>query len=162
MSPVDGFRKKGVTVSGDEIYAVYRRFFREALTQGAHPCLIPGAREALEQLYGNLTLGIVSSHPQIYLEPEARAYGILPLVEMLRGDSQNKIESLGAVCQMLGLERNRTMYVGDTIYDIRSAREAGLVTAGVTTGYHTREALEAEKPDYLFTTLGDILTNVSL
>lgn len=163
MTPVGFFRDRGVTASGDEIYNVYRRCFQEVLTEGRKPTLIPGTLATLQQLHQRgISLAIVSSHPQIYLEPEAHEYGIFPLVEVLHGDAQNKVESITAVCQMMRLDRSRSMYMGDTIYDIRSAREAGLVTAGVSSGYHTHEALEAEKPDYLFTQLSQVLTLVGV
>ncbi len=158
MTPIDGFRKKGVTASGDEIYALYRTYFQESLDAGIRPAIFPDAHETLTRLRGTgLLLGIVSSHPQGFLTQEATDYLIHPLVELLRGDARNKVESLKEVCQVLGLQRERTMYVGDTIYDIRSAREAGLVTAGVSTGYHSHEALEAEHPDYLFTSLSQLV-----
>ncbi|MBI4435721.1 HAD family hydrolase [Candidatus Uhrbacteria bacterium] len=158
MTPIDGFRKKGVEASGDEIYALYRLYFQESLDAGIRPAVFPDAHEALSQLRGaGLRLGIVSSHPQSYLTQEANDYLIHPLVELLHGDARNKVESLKEVCQILGLERERTLYIGDTIYDIRSAREAGLVTAGVSTGYHTHEALAAENPDYLFTSLNQLV-----
>lgn len=163
MTVIDWFRKKGVEASGDEIYALYRTYFQESLKAGIRPAIFPDAHETLLRLRNNsLPLGIVSSHPQVYLVQEARDYLIGPLVEILHGDARNKVDSLKEVCLILGLERSTTMYVGDTIFDIRSAREAGLVTAGVSTGYHTHEALEAEKPDYLFTSLSQIMNVVEL
>ncbi len=163
MTPIDGFRKKGVEASGDEIYALYRTYFQESLEAGIRPAIFPDAHETLLRLRNNgIPLGIVSSHPQVYLVQEARDYLIGPLVEILHGDARNKVDSLKEVCLILGLERSTTMYVGDTIFDIRSAREAGLVTAGVSTGYHTHESLASEHPDYLFTSLGQITNVVGL
>ncbi|KKW32610.1 MAG: Phosphoglycolate phosphatase [Candidatus Uhrbacteria bacterium GW2011_GWA2_52_8d] len=157
MTVIDAFRKKGVEASGDEIYALYRTSFQESLEAGIRPAIFPDAHETLLQLQNKgLPLGIVSSHPQVYLVQEARDYLIQPLVEILHGDARNKIDALKEVCQILGLERSTTMYVGDTIFDIRSAREAGLVTAGVSTGYHTHESLASEHPDYLFTSLSQV------
>lgn len=159
MTPIDGFRKKGVQASGDDIYALYRSFFQHSLESGTRPVVFQDAHETLSRLQQiGLTVGIVSSHPQVYLEQEARDYLLHPLIEILKGDTRNKIETLKEVCQTLGLERSETLYIGDTIYDIRSAREAGLITAGVSTGYHTHEALEAENPDHLFTRLSQVLT----
>lgn len=163
MTPIDGFRKKGVTASGDEIYSLYRTYFQESLEAGVRPTVFPDAHETLSHLRtAGLTLGIVSSHPQVYLQQEARGYLIHPLVEILHGDARNKIDSLKDACLILGLARSQTMYVCDTVYDIRSAREAGLITAGVSSGYHTHEALEAEKPEHLFTRLNQVLTLVGV
>lgn len=159
MTPIDGLRKKGIEASGDEIYSLYRTYFQESLESGIRPVVFPDARETLSRLQQiGLTVGIVSSHPQVYLEQEARDYLLHPFIEILRGDTRNKVETLKEVCQILGIERSTTMYIGDTIYDIRSAREAGLITVGVSSGYHTHEALEAEKPNHLFSRLSQVLT----
>ncbi len=163
MTPIEGFRNKGVEASGDEIYALYRTYFQESLEAGIRPTVLPDVHETLTRLRERgLPLGIVSAHPQIYLTQEAKEYLIAPLVDMLHGDARNKVDALKEVCQILGLQRSTTLYIGDTIFDIRSARDAGLLTAGVSTGYHTHEALAAEKPDYIFTSLSQVLSVVGL
>ena len=121
--------------------------------------IYPDALETLTRLVEmGLRLGIVSSHPQVHLEREAQEHGFHTLVEAIHGDARNKVDALQHVCSLLGLEPTTTLYIGDTIYDIRSAREAGLQTAGITTGYHTHEALEAEKPEFLLTSLNQIFS----
>lgn len=163
MTPIEGFRAKGVTASGDEIYALYQTYFQESLEQGIRPIVLPDAYETLARLQkAKVPTGIVSAHPQIFLNKEADAYLIHPLIEILQGDARNKIDTLKDVCKIMGADRARTMYIGDTIYDIRSAREAGLISAGVSTGYHTHESLQAENPDHLFTHLSQVLKVMGL
>lgn len=45
--------------------------------------------------------------------------------------------------------------IGDSIYDVRSGKAIGLLTIAVTTGGHSREDLEKEKPDLLVDSLMD-------
>lgn len=158
MTPIEGFHAKGVNASGDEIYDLYRTYFQKSLDEGVRPIVFPDAYETLVRLRNHdIRTGIVSAHPQTFLNQKAHAYAIHPLMEILRGDARNKIEALKEVCRDMGVDPARTLYIGDTIYDIRSASEAGLMTAGISTGYHTHEALEAEHPNYLFTQLSQVL-----
>jgi len=46
--------------------------------------------------------------------------------------------------------------IGDSIYDVMCAKHFGAVSIAVNTGVTSREALEEQKPDYLFDTLEDI------
>jgi phosphoglycolate phosphatase len=44
----------------------------------------------------------------------------------------------------------RTLMVGDTHYDIQMAKNAGVISAAVTYGAQTKEAIAAYQPDYIF------------
>lgn len=49
----------------------------------------------------------------------------------------------------LGIHPATTMYVGDTSVDIKTAKNAGMISVAVTWGYRTKEQLLAENPDYI-------------
>ena len=53
----------------------------------------------------------------------------------------------------IGIERaGEALYIGDTIHDMRAARDAGVRGVGVTWGAATPEQLKAESPAFLCTT----------
>lgn len=54
-----------------------------------------------------------------------------------------------AVLKLLGVAPGRALLVGDHPLDIQAARNAGLLSAAVTSGHSTREALAAAGPDFL-------------
>jgi pyrophosphatase PpaX len=55
---------------------------------------------------------------------------------------------LGA--ERLGADPEKTAYVGDSPFDVRAARAAGMFSVAVTWGrIHDRSRLEAERPDAL-------------
>ena len=158
MTPVGWFRARGVTASDDEIYAVYKEAFQETLNDGIRPQVYCDAQKTLSTLRASgIRTAVVSSHPTRFLTQEADEYSLVSLIELLHGDARDKVTALKEVCAALGVLPARCMYIGDTIYDVRSARQAGLVTGAVSTGYHTREALMAERPDHLFSHLSDVL-----
>ncbi|WP_343314130.1 HAD-IA family hydrolase [Brucella sp. BE17] len=44
-------------------------------------------------------------------------------------------------CAEMGVEPDRTIVIGDAIYDMQMARSAGALAAGVSWGYHGRQSL---------------------
>lgn len=59
---------------------------------------------------------------------------------------------------LLGADRATTIYVGDSVHDMRSGRAAGVRTAAVLWGPFTREELEPTRPDYWLETPSDLET----
>ena len=57
-------------------------------------------------------------------------------------------------------DKNKCLYIGDTVSDIKFARNAGVKMACVTTGPQKREMLEKEKPDYIINNLTELLNLV--
>lgn len=60
--------------------------------------------------------------------------------------------------EMLGLDKNEVLYIGDAMVDVQFARNAGVKVVCVKTGAQDNYLLEQEKPDYLVEDLWEILT----
>lgn len=56
-------------------------------------------------------------------------------------------EPLLHAVQLLGADVSRTIYIGDSSFDILAGRNAGTCTLGVTWGLASREELESLQPD---------------
>jgi phosphoglycolate phosphatase-like HAD superfamily hydrolase len=67
-------------------------------------------------------------------------------------------DALFVTMDRLGVARNECLYVGDTIADIRFAKNAGVVGVCVTTGVQDRALLAAEQPDYMLHDIAEITT----
>jgi phosphoglycolate phosphatase-like HAD superfamily hydrolase len=52
-------------------------------------------------------------------------------------------------------------FVGDAASDVQTGRNAGMISVGVLWGYHSREELAAEKPDFLIHAPADLLPIVA-
>ncbi|MFA4915361.1 MAG: HAD family hydrolase [Syntrophales bacterium] len=61
----------------------------------------------------------------------------------------SKSEKITHAMNRFHTERDSTYYVGDTAGDVKEAKIAGVNTVAVTWGWHSRERLEAAKPDHL-------------
>ncbi len=66
-------------------------------------------------------------------------------------------ESALLACERLGVSPSRTVMIGDSIYDLRCARGAGVAAIAVAYGAAERDALLAEKPDAMFEAPEDLL-----
>jgi phosphoglycolate phosphatase len=55
----------------------------------------------------------------------------------------------------LTFEPREIVVIGDSIFDVLCAKHYGAVSLAVNSGRTTREELEAQNPDHLFSTLAD-------
>lgn len=61
-------------------------------------------------------------------------------------------ESARLACQRLDAAPERSVFIGDSIFDLRCAREAGCLAIGVSYGSTPRAVLEQQNPDAVFDT----------
>jgi phosphoglycolate phosphatase len=108
-----------------------RYYFKECLT-GTHP--LPGAYDsiaAVKAAGGKVLAVTAKSERGTTLCLDALAMSFDAIVADVHGDG--KRDALK--------EHNATIYVGDTIADIRAGVEAGAHAVGVSTGMHTAQEL---------------------
>ncbi|MGZ8782090.1 MAG: HAD family hydrolase [Gaiellaceae bacterium] len=108
-------------------------------------------------------LGVVTAKRQ---ETVRLAFSYLPLeqffdvvvgsddTELHKPDPAPLVHALG----LLGAERDDAVYIGDSPFDIRAAKGAGMHSIAVTWGgIHPRERLEAEEPDAVVSSAEELL-----
>lgn len=66
-------------------------------------------------------------------------------------------EPLIFICNNIKVDVKNTLIVGDTELDIQCGKNAGSNTCAVLYGYRNRDLLEGYKPDYLISSLRDLL-----
>lgn len=129
----------------------------DLVTEGTKPFAYPDAHETLKYLFDKgKKIAILSTHPQSHLLREAEEYGLLKFIGKVVGDSMDKSIHLSYLCQEFGVKPEETLFIGDMIFDIQAAKKVGTLSAGVTTGYHTKESLESHNPDYIFSNLTEL------
>jgi len=65
-------------------------------------------------------------------------------------------ESILVTLDQLELQPDRVLFVGDTEYDIKAGKSAGVVTGGALWGGHNHQLMKDLNPDHLFLTPGEI------
>jgi len=134
-----------------EFTAIYRGIYVRNLADEAR--LFPGTLDMLAKLRtdGYLT-GVVTSKLARGATRAIDSAGMTELFDCVvtADDVANykpHPEPLMNALGQLGVSADRSLYVGDSAFDIEMARQAGVSVAAVTWGARTREELEPIRPD---------------
>ena len=145
------------------------RFYRgEYEVSGWRDCTVyPGMRELFARLKdGGIRLAVATSKPLRFTVMMLDGLELSRYFDFIGGaesDSSrdSKIAVIRYVMENLGMRSPEgALMVGDRLYDMDGAKEAGMHSAGVLWGYGGREELIAHGADYLFSSpekLGDFL-----
>ena len=145
----------------DELVRVYR-----AHNEPLHDQLLvcDGMDVALERLHAEgRRLGIVSAKRRSTVELAFEHVPIAHLFETVVGGDETERHKPDPEPLLLAAERMRVdpadaAYVGDSPFDLRAAKAAGMHAIGVTWGrIHDRARLEAEEPNIVVDTAEELL-----
>jgi phosphoglycolate phosphatase-like HAD superfamily hydrolase len=109
--------------------------------------LVPGVRQALEELAAQYPLGVVSTRDQYGVRAFLDQFDLGPLfgcvasARTCRRTKPHPAPVLWAADQ-LGMPPEACLMVGDTTVDIRAGRSSGAQTVGVLSGFGERAELE--------------------
>jgi HAD superfamily hydrolase (TIGR01549 family) len=142
-----------------ELGEIFKKYYTE---EKCAPDPIDGVEDILRRLKKiKKNLAVMSSHSFVSLETK-RFFPGKKYFSAIYEDIPNKEHALPRLIREMRLKLQETVYIGDMVHDIRAGKKAGVRTAAVLTGYQTRDALSAEKPDYILNTLDDIFREMPL
>ena len=140
-------------------------YYREHMLD--YTVLYPGVRETLEKLdNGKRMLAVLTN------KPVRISVGILDglgvgshFFRVYGGNSfeQKKPHPIGVetLLRESGARKEQALMVGDSAVDIRTARNAGIMSCGVTYGFQP-ESLQTDPPDFLIERMDHIFTALQL
>jgi pyrophosphatase PpaX len=145
----------------ERLVDVYRAH-NEPLHDGLEACA--GMEDALVRLNEEgRTLGVVTAKRRSTVELAFARVPLGHLFQTIVGGDETDRHKPDPAPLLLAAERLRadpaeTAYVGDSPFDVRAAKAAGMFAVAVTWGrIHERERLEAEKPDVIVDTAEELL-----
>jgi len=147
--------------SADENVASYRAYFPSVMREGT--TLLPGAAQTLASLHeAGLQLALCSNKSSRFSREllgylNIAAYFSIVLGPEDVGKPKPAPDMLMAAMARIGAAPEQTLYVGDMVIDIETARAAGVPVWVVPTGPEPRVRLEAALPDRVLETLLDLL-----
>jgi phosphoglycolate phosphatase len=127
--------------------------------------LYPGVRESLEQLHAaGMPLAVLTNKPVRISQAIMNHFGLAPMLFRIYGGNsfENKkphpvgIDTLRAET---GATAAETWMVGDSIVDMQTARNAGVLACGVTYGFQP-ETLNECPPDLLVDRMEDFAARI--
>ena len=126
----------------------YKRTIIDMRERGEeHEPLFPGAGQALDTLdRKGWLLGIATGKPMRGLINSMKPYGLLERFITLQtadvGPGKPNPDMLLRAMSETGADKQRTVMIGDTTYDMEMARNAGARAVGVAWGYHETDELK--------------------
>ena len=145
----------------DELVRVYRAH-NEPLHDELDACI--GMEDVLVRLHEEgRRLGVVTAKRRATVELAFARVPLGHLFETIVGGDETERHKPDPEPLLLGAKRmnaepDRTAYVGDSPFDMRAAKAAGMHAVAVTWGrIHDREKLEREEPDAIADTAEELL-----
>lgn len=147
----------------DKLAEDYRARYRAALVSSeGREGLFPGARQALDVLHDreDMLLGIATGKGLHGVHRLTQLHGIAGHFSTLQTPDHNPSKPhpgmmLRAMAET-GADKDRTVIIGDTTFDMEMGKAAGTKTIGVTWGYHHPDELRGAGADVLVDRYADL------
>lgn len=108
-----------------------------------------------------LSRALVSSeHPEV-LNKRLLEFGLYNRFDYVRGGAWPKDEALREVILKFGVRPEEAFYLDDTPHGIQAAKSVGIKTIGYPNGYNSRERILVAQPDYLFDSVGRVVSVIA-
>ncbi len=123
--------------------------------------LLPHAKEILRFYNGKKKISLATTKDADVTRIILKELDVLQYFDLIMGfyevsNQKSNPEIINKTLTRLKIKSENTVVVGDTTLDIEAGKNAGAYTIGITTGTHSREQLEAAKPDYIVDDLNQI------
>lgn len=151
--PFSGFYAEFIPEATDEgLETLYERFF-SGLNDEVD--LLPGAGEFLDfcRATGRRTF-LLSTIKHSHFEAQAGRLGVLDAFEHPYTQIMDKREKIRGILRERNLDPAETIFVGDMVHDIETARHGGVTGVAVLTGFDPVGKLVAAEPDMIVADLG--------
>jgi phosphoglycolate phosphatase len=138
----------------------FLQYYREHMLD--HTRLYPGVREALDRLrQAGVKLAVLTNKPVRFSRDLIRGLGVGEHFALVYGGNSFDTkkphpEGLERIMAELGARPETTLVVGDSAVDVRTARNVGARSCGVTYGFQP-ETLAADPPDALIERIEDLV-----
>lgn len=122
--------------------------------------IFDGVKDMLFELSKGGKMIIISSNGTAFIKALLASRGIDCFDEVLGGDiEKSKVKKIS--WQKEKYPDADIYYIGDTTGDVKESKESEIKAVAVCWGFHTKEQLEKEHPDYLFEKPSDLLQLIS-
>ncbi len=137
----------------DEVMTMYIRIFKDRCSDGVVP--YPGVLNMLNELKNRgIKITVLSNKHDdnaIKVVEDVFGKGFFDYILGQRDGFEKKPSPQGVheICEMLKIDVDNVLYVGDTGVDMLTGKRAGAITVGVTWGFRDRSELEAADAVYV-------------
>jgi phosphoglycolate phosphatase len=142
----------------EQAIVLFRKSYDETVMRGTF--LLPEVAETIRDLHQQgIKMAVASNKPSIYSRTILENFGLNPYFEACYGPDVVKQTKphpamLEGLMKELTADKNETLYVGDMVIDVETARNAGVPVALIATGGNSSDELRSLDPDYFLETFG--------
>lgn len=159
---------KKTTQCSDEMAETLTAKYRELYTDNAmyRLHLFEGVEEMLREMKNKgVKMAIASSKPEKFFSKLLEHLGITQYFDVVCGASLGDIHNtkqaiIARAMAELSAPEEKTLMVGDRVFDIEGAKENGIKSAGVVFGYDYTEELKTAGADFIVKTTEELLKEV--
>jgi phosphoglycolate phosphatase-like HAD superfamily hydrolase len=120
-------------LSNDDLNELCNIFSTLVLDKVLEAPWIPGAKEFLDAHYNENTFYLISGIPQEELDFIVDKRGIRKYFKAVMGSPKTKVENIRYVIEKNYYDYTKSIYIGDTLGDMKDSQEAGINFLGLTT-----------------------------
>ncbi len=144
--PFSGFYAEFLPEAATEgLEVLYERFFAGLQDNVA---LLPGAQDFLDFCHATgRRIFLLSTIKASHFETQASRLGVFHTFEHAYVQIADKREKIREILATHGLNPQETMFVGDMVHDIETARHGGVMGVAVLTGFDHGDKILTAKPD---------------
>lgn len=133
----------------------FRGHFHEVRERAVMPSEM---KQVLQKLSHSFQLGIVTSAREGSILASLERNGVASYFSFVYGYETGvlKTDKMRKILSEFDLDPSECLFVTDTLGDIREAKEAGIQSIGLDSGYHERERLAKGNPLRIISTLSEL------
>ncbi len=124
--------------------------------------VFPEIPKSLERIKDSgFRIYLATSKPRVFAEQILDHFKLIQFFDMVYGAELNgslvdKGELIAHIIESESLDPERSLMVGDRVYDIAGGKENGIMTAAVSYGYGSMDEIISSKPDLIFDRFSDL------
>jgi len=113
--------------------------------------LIEGMKEVLPELRKKTKVfGILTSNTDENVKRVLKMHGLADLFDFVSTAPklEGKAKHIKAISKLYSLTKDRILYIGDEVRDVKASRKAGVAVCAATWGFNSEKALLKAKPSH--------------
>ena len=129
----------------------YKKWIDLAIQNNEKVRLFPGLKSILKKLSQDNFITIISSNDDEVICDFLERNGLINCFDLIFGTKKGKSKrkKLKSILNKFKISEDKTYFITDTIGDLKEIKEFGIKTVAVTWGYHDKNKLQKENPDFL-------------
>ncbi len=145
----------------EQAIVLFRKSYDETVMRGTF--LLPDVAETINALHEKgIKMAVASNKPSIYSRTILEKFELNSYFEACYGPDIAKQPKphpamLEGLMKELNADKEETLYVGDMLIDVETARNAGVAVALIATGGNSSEELRSMNPNYFLDSFASLL-----